>query len=940
MACHQCGKGAGTRTGACSFCYKDDASLCKNCAWWEWGPPPDPAGLPAGLDPEAQKLLLPCPLEDEVEDTLIEDIKGKCALTSKQLSGKRKLFGKRFKTLVEDARGFYDLLYAGYFSKTYCDGAKPHEGEGLKYTRMMHTLLIVSLGTRLHSTHSYDDAKVSQKTDPLRRWQRFDAPRLMPKHLECCFFDDLFIPADKRELAQKAIGLEVIELVLKEKISLALAHQRLLEAEPDAEKAKELFLMALCIYHITALLWQADTRNYANFSPVAAYGYMSAEHRKLMFEDALPNLSPRAMTLMGTLYVGLDEPLDSIQERFEDDGSIDTTLTELQQTYLRSLPKMDNTGVAAAGASECEKTVRATLRASLKKILAAFVPLGATATREDNRAPEKEPKSYYPHLWDSHLSQHATPAKLDELIDKLVERMNSGSYWLETSCSEGLLWAYAGAPNKGAFKMLNETTMNLKKTSWKRIFKDCMDGDTSKIEAVHFKSSYLNEVTDNRANAREWYLDWRHDKDRVLYNFYDFPPKDLACFASFSLWKTQPQPKKGYGYNMLIFDPAKIRKRSVLSVNDYGRPCRSMLLVLHDLVRGVKCMDGDEPSPYKERLRMLDELILHLDANHDAENPITDARTRLQAQMDDGLGSYKTLNYWKDPQIDQIGTILELHMFGDVKMNTDVAGIVACEAYSKYVPVPGSTNMAQEAVDNTALITDLRGALPGTVKFFTYSDTKTAKLFDALPVLALQGQLNDTYGRAYDVSRDVRAMIKQADDDDWSRKEKVEKLGVRVSHKALEAAEVGAQGVTLIQQCSDAVAAPVAEFDEIDDQKLVELRAFGPQLTQLCTEVKQLVADASTKVATALAAPFGKRGSKRKAAIAAYVLAQAKADEIKTTLSDAKDALTLIVMAIQTKTASIVDPGKDTFPNGPITGALKEGVSAFETDFTTEPQPG
>src|SRR5262249_24090872 len=139
---------------------------------------------------------------------------------------------------------------------------------------------------------------------------------------------------------------------------------------------------------------------------------------------------------------------------------------------------------------------------------------------------------------------------------------------------------------------------------------------------------------------------------------------------------------KGYGYNMMVFDPRKINfSRAAPTVNDYGRPFRSMLLVLQALLTGVPEMNGEHAGDFKDRLRLFDDILLHTDANRGVDGRANPGQ-RLASQLEQELKDVDGEQFYGAPAFESNKTVLELHVFGPVVVERDVLATMLSTGYA------------------------------------------------------------------------------------------------------------------------------------------------------------------------------------------------------------------------------------------------------------------
>lgn len=271
-------------------------------------------------------------------------------------------------------------------------------------------------------------------------------------------------------------------------------------------------------------------------------------------------------------------------------------------------------------------------------------------------------------------------AAMDTLLDALVQDIRDGGHWIEHTSKDGLFSALAH--NKDLF-LKTETYDAQQAIDWADVLALCPEGNPGgtggSFTGMDYDVTRVQGRTDGRENAWPWYMDWRVEKDRFLYDYNDLPPRELSNFASFTLWRYDecPSPYQTYGHHMIVLDPHVINlDRAVITMGDKGHPRRSALLLLQDLLCKAKDKYGNDPPAAPVRMETLLRLIVH--AGHRPQ-PVPDT-----AGLRRHYKNLVTYHAWKDFRPDrfpaamtQMLPVLEMHVFGPLRPADALALYVA-----------------------------------------------------------------------------------------------------------------------------------------------------------------------------------------------------------------------------------------------------------------------
>jgi hypothetical protein len=672
MPCHQCGGAADAgREGACTICRADARTFCPACAYWELGPVPAATGLRAAMRayPQPVTPVKTCPLRTAERAQVQTEFTNRCALLADQLASSQ-LWGQAFSEVLDSARALYDQFYStvGY------DNTMMHALISVQFSAQAHVLkhrLVrdaqmeeyedarsALAGTRATLAREHTAAGVARekfgkaKTPeaqqavrvevqqimdritpletrialatgaaprPHRRYHRHDILAISLFHLNKCFIS--FVPADDRAVARAAVQTEVVELVLKGKMAFPLARAELLRlGGDDVAVARRILEVAAMLYHARTAFWTPDGAVQGGFDPRGAQGYVHPTFKTFLYGNGAANppaLSDAARTKLGTLYAALDLVVPG-GPRYPD-ATVPTTLSASVQAYLQSLPVFDTPTAAAAARSECEVTVRT-------RVLERLAP-----------------------LLDIRDGTEATT--LDAIIADL--RANAD---IESASGDGLLNAYNGNANLALRSEAGNLAADI---PWSEIL-SCAAGGDGNYRGMDLDIADHRGRTDGRQNA--WhYLDWRNDKDRYMYDYYEMPIADRPVFVSLSMTVDLPEVNTRYGSHMIVWDRASVIPRSVFTLGDKGIARRSMLLLLRDLLYPIPQKDGSPAIGAKDRL------LTFLN--------ITERYTQRGARRALTQTNYTTLLTEAKTLMSIAGNV-ECHVFGPLRPGTHATAIV------------------------------------------------------------------------------------------------------------------------------------------------------------------------------------------------------------------------------------------------------------------------
>jgi hypothetical protein len=318
-------------------------------------------------------------------------------------------------------------------------------------------------------------------------------------------------------------------------------------------------------------------------------------------------------------------------------------------------------------------------------------------------------------------------AALDNLVDAVIQDMWGKHHWVESTATDELFQAYVDAGGERSdFRLMNETERKERQIRWNQVFPaKCIGDDVATFTGLEHQPSDLADRVDGRQDAKDWYLDWRVDKDRVMYDCHDFPFEQLPNFTSFTLWlkSEPPHPNYTYGHHMVAWDPQRMNlNRAVISLGDRGVPRRSVLLLLQDILCKIPRKDGTHfdyaQGAHWNKFHIFERLMLHVEhmgGDPDGLNTKTRFLNRMDAlpsppKKEDGTfefgpppappGTRRKRPWINSSQLEN----LEMHVFGPVKIDQAAALIMRTQGTDYDEPTK-----ANKAHDSRVLVASVVG---------------------------------------------------------------------------------------------------------------------------------------------------------------------------------------------------------------------------------------
>lgn len=687
--CHQCGKALGetNRTAeTCSYCFAKNVSLCPECAWWEIDPIPAPAGAPfltEAAESRRDQLVQPCGEDQERTKKRERKLKKRREQTLKDMAKVCKLIqaqvkDKAFKAGALAACEVYDAVY-------HDDSADGPDAQAEQ--RMLHTLIVLHLSAAekckgyvsdsRYDEAAYDPRNRPEPPDPSTLLHRHDAPLFAQRHLQTCFStagDPPFIPLGRRRHAFAAIGTKVIERLLREKVNISKAHRTLhgLRGEMgfNTDDLRTVLEIATKIYHACTAAAAPDASP-GNFDPRRAHGWLLDTHKAQIIQGGTRAFTESAKNRIGTLFASCQIAETAPVHRWPDvaiQGLALEGLTDLHKQFLQSLPGFDHTGADHdSHASPCEEEVRRRVQYRIKELLSV------------DPAPDGMEEIFRRFVADGKIDGDGP----EKLLDAIVDTIKGRTCWFESSSNETVLKLYLDSLRAGSdsFALANETLLRKWEVQWAEVLDQCPKsnpGSTAgSFVGMRFHPLDLAGAKDSRQDSKDWYLDWRHDKDEVIYDCHDFPLEDLPNFTSLTFWPKAPEPNMTYGAHMTVWRP-NLFDRAVFTVGDWGHPRRSIMLLLQDLISNGKRKDGSDYSSMSQRKKLMTFQRILLFVNERLLHPIAAELDTLNGLFDDAIGTDERFKGDKPGMSTDYIEAIEAHLLGPVVLRRDAMLFLIC----------------------------------------------------------------------------------------------------------------------------------------------------------------------------------------------------------------------------------------------------------------------
>ena len=259
---------------------------------------------------------------------------------------------------------------------------------------------------------------------------------------------------------------------------------------------------------------------------------------------------------------------------------------------------------------------------------------------------------------------------------------------------------------------------------WREGFPDCVRDGTFEDLAFNLTENLKRE--DGRQHA--WhYLEWRKQKEGFMYDYYMRSTDDSPVFTSLSQDVNLPLPNKTYGHHLIVWKQDVLR-RAIFTLGDYGRPRRSVLLLLRDLLYPIGRKDGQQIESAKRVYTVANIFYRHVRSRH--------RRIFTNDHYQTTLGEDAVR---KDNEAN-----IECHVFGSLNINQNAKVIVIATSAA----APAHPRLGFPAIIRTELDANLpQPVAPGDWELIKYDSTSWHNPGRMNAPLASGQKLQRTIGR-------------------------------------------------------------------------------------------------------------------------------------------------------------------------------------------------
>jgi len=570
--CHHCGTNVNTAQKQCRTC-GGQGSFCTICAWWELGPPDV---LNSDMGDRVQELftanenvvVVPCDSDDEPEPhEAAKALYDQCKLMTSQTVNVFWLDDKGHQIACwSDPSWSWEeaVAHAMTWLDTYLSEEKDHP-----WSNRMRAMLVTWLS-------AYELCMGSQvrrlfEDDASAKLSLHDISAVAAKHYRLHNGFDVSgigLDLDVATLAH----LDTIEQYVKGNMPAQYAAMFIRNSIANATYAANAVLNGGLLY--AAIL--SVVRDYAKnkvpspqtFSP--ADNKASGIYRKADIELCFTGGDTSAVSAAYQTKIRiLGDAVRSLPDfqgqpfRFNSVGSngvIDNGggLSNAQKLYLESLPDLDDDNSPAA----CRTVVRQRVLVKLERFRAA---LAGSVDVTDWLTPIAGANFF--SLVDA-----------ETLLEMLLGRKANGHLRLQT-CANDV--SFISNKRYEGILSIHASDITFAK-SLAGCTKAANCNDT--LTGSKYTKSEVDKAADTRKKSPFQYMSWRVQKDRMAHKFLMGAYSDYDVTAAVVQSFPYPEPQSTYGPQVIVWKSA-ILPFCTFKVGDSGRPTRSVLLLLDDLLR-------------------------------------------------------------------------------------------------------------------------------------------------------------------------------------------------------------------------------------------------------------------------------------------------------------------------------------------------------------------
>jgi hypothetical protein len=633
-ACHHCGvdiEALDEVSGRCDTC-GEVGKFCKVCGWWEVGV----EGIPFSGFGDSRKGLKPktdVVLSCQLNAGEISPIVDACDLMTEQKTraSPYKSSGytysswngpKNWNDAVANAVHWID----GFFSDPDSDDAKRIRAMLITYLSAWEYCLRNQL-QRLADGNIFAPLSLH------------DASAVAARHYKAHNGFDLTASLDFD--CGVLLHVDTVEQYLKGKMKPSVAALLIRDSQGEArnltrKKAIEATLLHLTHLTIVAPIEGQTLPEETHFSP--AENRASGIYPQAYIDSCFISIDQRkaSVAVMDKLAV----LLEMIQERpafagrqfrfnsLASDGRLNANdrLSDNQRMYLKSLPDLDD--------DDCPARCKTVLTAKTLDMLGKFM---------ENLGQSEDIVSELAKVAD--FSDLYSKDRAADFLNAFVKFAAAGKLALQTSANNALFITtkpYVGLWALRCTKKYFGVALECSKA----------DGD---FVCMDYQRADVKEAADQRKDCPFRYMSWRVQKDRIAHKFFPMDPADYEVTAAVSQEYLVPRPEATYGKQMIIWKPDVIGC-CTFKVRDSGRPTRSFMVLLHDLLFAARTYS--DPAAKQAVLNLFSQLFR-------LDSPLAD---RFDEITNDGLCTFPSFPFLRLLDV-------EAHVYAQLTI-ADTFGIV------------------------------------------------------------------------------------------------------------------------------------------------------------------------------------------------------------------------------------------------------------------------
>jgi hypothetical protein len=565
-SCHHCGAEPPLpdplHEGKCTICGQTKAAFCAICGFWEVGAPDlDDESLDKAQTALAPKMtaVLSC-TDDVAESAPVIDY---CQLMQEQKTCAAALYtaADHTYTFWREATTWAEAVAKavhwidGFFDDPASDAAK-----------RMRAMLIVYLSSfELCLRHQLRRMAEDSTTAPL---SLHDISSVAAAHFRAGLGFGASADFDADAAVLKHV--DTIEHWSKGTMKPAMAAFLLRETFGSPAAALKAANEALLIYlaHITTVhpFEGQILPSPGTFNPSSnkASGIYPRDHIDSLFLDSMADRKiSMALTLRFSELIQLIAKMPDFAGRpfrfntTTSNGKVTSNarLSGNQQQYLSSLPDLD--------ADDCPAACARVIRERTLSMLAALM---------EGVGKSKAITTALARISDFNLLYDKQNA--EAVLNKFIAFGQKGRLFLQTSANSV---SFIKTKNyRGLWGVYS------KDTALAAVVTPC-PGSGEILSVVDYRKSQAEAASDDRKKSLFQYMSWRVQKDRIAHGFFPMNPLDYEVTAEVSQSFEAPRPQATYGKEMIVWTPALV-SCCTFKIRDSGRPTRSFLQLLHDLL--------------------------------------------------------------------------------------------------------------------------------------------------------------------------------------------------------------------------------------------------------------------------------------------------------------------------------------------------------------------